>query len=227
MSSIALPDGLSGKESVRILALRFLRWGRTAAHWARLAGFVRDLGREGIALRYLDCGGGLGIRYTSEHPPEMAAYAAELARAVRLLGCHLLLEPGRSLIGPAGVILMRVLYTKKTRGQNFRCCGRRDERLSCGPCSTAPRIRSRVRGVVPVRLNAPILSGQCANLAIASSRTGRLGKVAFRVICWFCGVPEPTVLSRRRITIRALAPPKLLLMEVNSAWYAAGSLVRI
>jgi diaminopimelate decarboxylase len=86
---------------------------------ARLAGFVRDLRREGIALRYLDSGGGLGIRYTAERPPAKAAYAAELARAVRPLGCHLLIEPGRSLVGPAGVILMRVLYTKQNRGRTF------------------------------------------------------------------------------------------------------------
>jgi len=86
---------------------------------ARLAGYVRHLKREGIALRYLDCGGGLGIRYTAEKPPENASYAAELARAVCPLGCHLLIEPGRSLIGPAGVILMRVLYTKQNRGRTF------------------------------------------------------------------------------------------------------------
>jgi diaminopimelate decarboxylase len=86
---------------------------------ARLAGFVRELKDEGIALRYLDCGGGLGIRYTAEKPPEIAAYAGELARVVRPLGCHLLVEPGRSLIGPAGVILIRVIYTKQNRGGTF------------------------------------------------------------------------------------------------------------
>jgi diaminopimelate decarboxylase len=86
---------------------------------ARLAGFVRELARAGIAIRYLDCGGGLGIRYTSEEPPEKAAWAAELARIVRPLGCHLLIEPGRSLVGSAGVLLTRVLYTKKNRGKNF------------------------------------------------------------------------------------------------------------
>ena len=86
---------------------------------ARLSGFVRDVRRAGVTLRYLDGGGGLGIRYTSEHPPDKAAYARELARAVRPLGCHLLIEPGRSLVGPAGVILMRVLYTKQTRGRTF------------------------------------------------------------------------------------------------------------
>ena len=86
---------------------------------ARLAGFVRELRAKGITLRYLDCGGGLGIRYTSEQPPEKAAWAAELARVAQPLGCHLLVEPGRSLIGPAGVLLMRVLYTKQNRGKKF------------------------------------------------------------------------------------------------------------
>ncbi|MGH9679749.1 MAG: diaminopimelate decarboxylase [Candidatus Acidiferrales bacterium] len=86
---------------------------------SRLAGFFRDLGRAGIALRYLDCGGGLGIRYTEEQPPDKAAYAAELARIVRPLGCRLLIEPGRSLIGPAGVLVMSVLYTKHNRGKDF------------------------------------------------------------------------------------------------------------
>lgn len=86
---------------------------------ARLAGYVRELNGAGIALRFLDCGGGLGVRYTDEQPPDMRAFAAELARAVRPLGCHLLVEPGRSLVGPAGVLLTRVLYTKKNHGKSF------------------------------------------------------------------------------------------------------------
>jgi diaminopimelate decarboxylase len=86
---------------------------------SRLVGFVRELRRAGILLRYIDGGGGLGIRYTSEQPPEKSAWAAELARIVRPLGCHLIVEPGRSLIGPAGVLLTRVLYTKQNRGKNF------------------------------------------------------------------------------------------------------------
>jgi diaminopimelate decarboxylase len=86
---------------------------------SRLAGFYRELGRAGIALKYLDCGGGLGIRYTAERPLDKAAYAAEIARIVRPLGCHLLIEPGRSMVGPAGVLLMRTLYTKENRGTNF------------------------------------------------------------------------------------------------------------
>jgi diaminopimelate decarboxylase len=112
---------------------RWIQWQGISAHigsqiisltphrraLTRLAGFVRELSRAGIALRYVDCGGGLGIRYMDEKPPEIKAWAAQLARVVRPLGCHLLIEPGRSLVGSAGVLAMRVLYTKHNRGKNF------------------------------------------------------------------------------------------------------------
>jgi diaminopimelate decarboxylase len=85
----------------------------------RLAGYVSDLRRAGIALRYLDVGGGLGVRYSDERPPTRTAYARTVARLVRKLGVHLLLEPGRSIIAPAGVLLTRVVYTKTNRGKTF------------------------------------------------------------------------------------------------------------
>ncbi len=85
----------------------------------RLVGFVKELGRAGVTLRFLDFGGGLGIRYATEEPPDISAYARAVAAAVRPLGSHLLLEPGRALVGPAGILLTRVLYTKRNRGKNF------------------------------------------------------------------------------------------------------------
>lgn len=85
----------------------------------RLAGYVRELARAGVPLGFLDFGGGLGIRYATERPPDISAYARAIAAIVRPLGCHLLLEPGRALVGPAGVLLTRVLYTKRNRGKNF------------------------------------------------------------------------------------------------------------
>ncbi len=86
---------------------------------SRMAGYVTDLKRSGINLRYLDIGGGLGVRYGAEQPPTFQAYGHAVAAAVRSLGCHLLLEPGRSIVAPAGVLLTRVLYTKKNRGKEF------------------------------------------------------------------------------------------------------------
>lgn len=90
---------------------------------ARLAQYFRELRGKGIALRFLDIGGGIGIRYTNENPLSFAEYATVLRHSlgpvIREAGGELLLEPGRSLIGNAGVLLTRVLYTKQSRGKAF------------------------------------------------------------------------------------------------------------
>jgi diaminopimelate decarboxylase len=85
----------------------------------RMAAWVKQLRAEGIALKYLDAGGGIGIRYADERPFSAAQYAEAVARAVAPAGCHLLIEPGRYIVGPAGVLLMRVLYTKSAPGKDF------------------------------------------------------------------------------------------------------------
>jgi diaminopimelate decarboxylase len=84
-----------------------------------LASHVRELARNGIRLDYVDIGGGLGIRYSDERPLEPAVYARTLAAIIRPLGCRLLIEPGRTLAGPAGVLLTRVIYVKETRAKTF------------------------------------------------------------------------------------------------------------
>jgi diaminopimelate decarboxylase len=85
----------------------------------RLAGYVSELRGAGIPLEYLDFGGGLGVRYTNEEVPARKEYARMVAQAIRPLRLHLLLEPGRTIIGPAGVLLTRVLYVKENRGKRF------------------------------------------------------------------------------------------------------------
>ena len=81
---------------------------------------VKRLRAQGHTIHYVDAGGGLGIPYTNEDAREFADYAAAYAEAVsapvRDLDVHLLLEPGRSIVGPAGVLITRVLY-KKTNGR--------------------------------------------------------------------------------------------------------------
>jgi diaminopimelate decarboxylase len=86
---------------------------------ARLASYVRDLARNGIRLDHVDIGGGIGIRYTDESVLVPEQYARALAEIVRPTGCRLLVEPGRTLVGPAGVLLTRVLYVKQNRGKTF------------------------------------------------------------------------------------------------------------
>jgi diaminopimelate decarboxylase len=106
--------GISAHIGSQILAVAPFR--RAAA---RLASYVRELADAGIRLKYLDIGGGLGIRYTNEAPVDRGMYARALANIVRPLRCTLLLEPGRTIVGSAGVLLTRVLYVKKNGGKRF------------------------------------------------------------------------------------------------------------
>jgi diaminopimelate decarboxylase len=87
---------------------------------SRVRGLVLELRARGIGLRYLDFGGGLGITYDAENPPSPSDYAgALLADGVDKLGVTLLLEPGRVLVGNAGLLLTRVLYLKETDAKKF------------------------------------------------------------------------------------------------------------
>lgn len=77
------------------------------------------LAREGIALEHLDLGGGLGIRYRDETPPSIADYAAALKGVMQGRREKLLVEPGRALVGNAGVLLTRVEYLKHGAEKHF------------------------------------------------------------------------------------------------------------
>jgi diaminopimelate decarboxylase len=85
----------------------------------RLKDLIRRLRKEGIAIRYLDLGGGLGITYDQEAPPHPAEYARAVIDAARDLDCTFIFEPGRVLVGNAGIMVTRVLYTKGNEGKRF------------------------------------------------------------------------------------------------------------
>jgi diaminopimelate decarboxylase len=74
---------------------------------------------EGITLAHVDIGGGLGIRYRDESPPGIPDYARALTDRLGSRAVKLLLEPGRSLVGQAGLLLTRVEYLKHGAGRNF------------------------------------------------------------------------------------------------------------
>ncbi|MBI4011054.1 MAG: diaminopimelate decarboxylase [Candidatus Rokubacteria bacterium] len=86
---------------------------------ARLGELIEDLREDGIRLRYLDVGGGLGIRYRDESPPSPGEYTKALRPLLERLGLTVLLEPGRSIVGNAGALLTRVLYRKAAEGRRF------------------------------------------------------------------------------------------------------------
>ena len=74
---------------------------------------------EGVAVAHIDVGGGLGIRYRDESPPAISEYARALIDTLGSRAVKLLLEPGRSLVGQAGLLLTRVEYLKHGAGRNF------------------------------------------------------------------------------------------------------------
>jgi diaminopimelate decarboxylase len=89
----------------------------------RVAALVRDLRADGHKIDYIDAGGGLGISYDHDDSANFAdkvgRYADAILRPLRGLKLQLLLEPGRSIVGPAGVLLTRVLYEKTNGGKKF------------------------------------------------------------------------------------------------------------
>jgi diaminopimelate decarboxylase len=85
----------------------------------RVLHLVGQLKAEGIELEHLDLGGGLGVRYTDEQPPEPSDYAKSLASRLDGLGYKILIEPGRAIAGNAGVLLTRVEYLKDSPHKHF------------------------------------------------------------------------------------------------------------
>ena len=85
----------------------------------RLLVLVDQLGEDGIRLRHVDIGGGLGIRYADETPPDLQQYADAIRERLAGRDLALLMEPGRSLVGNAGVLLTRVEYLKEGDGKHF------------------------------------------------------------------------------------------------------------
>jgi diaminopimelate decarboxylase len=85
----------------------------------RLLDLVDRLESRGIAIRHLDLGGGLGVRYRDEQPPQPAEYLAAVRQRLAGHRLELLLEPGRSIVANAGVLLTRVEYLKHTEHKDF------------------------------------------------------------------------------------------------------------
>ncbi len=95
----------------------------SVAPYGRLAPFLVELADEaaqsGIKLTYIDVGGGLGINYDDRDIPSIAEWVATVSRPVLDAGYEVVMEPGRSIVGPAGAMLTKVLYTKQQGGNNF------------------------------------------------------------------------------------------------------------
>jgi diaminopimelate decarboxylase len=86
----------------------------------RLTNLAAELSTRGVgSLRYLDIGGGLGVRYDTEEPPDLARFANSVLPLVADSGLQLIMEPGRFIVGNAGVLIARVLYRKHSGGKEY------------------------------------------------------------------------------------------------------------
>ncbi len=86
---------------------------------ANLKGLIERLNKVGVKIRYLDIGGGLGIRYRDEVPPSPEEWAQILIPFAKEFDCKIISEPGRVLVGNAGILVTRVLYVKTTTLKRF------------------------------------------------------------------------------------------------------------
>lgn len=90
-----------------------------AAAFRRVRDLVAMLRADGFAIRRLDLGGGLGVPYEDETPPSPAAYAQTIKAELGDLGCSIVLEPGRVLVGNAGILVSSVVYVKEGSTRTF------------------------------------------------------------------------------------------------------------
>jgi diaminopimelate decarboxylase len=89
------------------------------AAFAKVAALATELRQAGFAIRELDLGGGLGIAYGDEAAPSIKDYAAAVDATVGKLGLPLILEPGRRIVGNAGILVTRIIYVKEGVSRNF------------------------------------------------------------------------------------------------------------
>jgi len=80
---------------------------------------INDLKQKGTDIKYLDMGGGLGITYADETPPPLSEYAGTITQQLKGMDIQLILEPGRVLVGNAGILVTKVLYRKSGEEKNF------------------------------------------------------------------------------------------------------------
>jgi diaminopimelate decarboxylase len=85
----------------------------------KLKRLITGLNEMGIVITYFDLGGGLGIQYNDEEPPLPSEYGKAVTEETKDLGLHLLFEPGRNLVGNAGILVGKCLYAKKGEEKNF------------------------------------------------------------------------------------------------------------
>ncbi|MGZ5013683.1 MAG: diaminopimelate decarboxylase [Methylobacter sp.] len=114
----------------------------------KILDLVAALAAEGIKLHHLDLGGGLGICYKDEQPPEPAEYIQAILARLGKTGFEILLEPGRAIVGNAGILVTQVEYLKPTANKNFAVVDAAMNDL------VRPSLYSAWQNIIPVNLKS-------------------------------------------------------------------------
>ena len=85
----------------------------------KILALIETVKSQGVGIRYINIGGGLGITYSDEKPPHPKELAEAISPLLRDLKCQLIMEPGRAIVGNAGILLTRVLYNKESESKRF------------------------------------------------------------------------------------------------------------
>ena len=138
--------------------------------FALLSDFVRELRSDGHTISHVDLGGGLGIPYRedNEPPPDPSAYAEVVKRATRGLDCKLIFEPGRLIVGNAGILVTRVLYIKRGEAKTFVIVDAAMNDL------IRPTLYEAHHDIRPVTETAPGHAADCGRRGRPGLRIGRL-----------------------------------------------------
>jgi diaminopimelate decarboxylase len=112
---------------------------------------VEKLKTAGISLKHLDLGGGLGIQYRDEQPPEPAEYISSILERLGETDLEIMLEPGRAIVGNAGILVTRVEYLKPTADKNFAIVDAAMNDL------VRPALYGAWQDIIPVQLDSSAL----------------------------------------------------------------------
>jgi diaminopimelate decarboxylase len=208
--------------------------------FALLSDFVRTLRADGHAISHIDLGGGLGIPYRedNEPPPHPEAYAAIVKAATRDLGCTLIFEPGRLIVGNAGILVTRVVYLKRGEAKTFVIVdagmndlirptlyeAHHDIRPLREPSPQAPRIVADVVGPVCesgdfLALDRDMPAPQSGDL-VAVMTAGAYGAVQAGTYNTRALVPEVLVRESEWALVRPrLSAAELIALDRLPAWF--------
>ena len=85
----------------------------------KVVSLIQTLQSQGVGIRYMNIGGGLGITYSDETPPHPRDLAAAISSLLQTASCQIIMEPGRSIVGNAGILVTKVLYNKEGADKQF------------------------------------------------------------------------------------------------------------